>query len=104
MPASTVVGFGPGGHDRLLVVDGLVQPVDLAGGARQERLETGPMRRQQLPELGRIGLEDGADGRQADVELTQSSDQPRVVELVATVGAIPGVPVDARGLHQSCSW
>jgi hypothetical protein len=88
------------GHDRLLVVDGSVEPVDLTGGLRLECQEARPMRRQQAATRFGIGAEDGVNLGQAEIELAQPRDQPRLVELRPGVGPIRARGVDPGRLEQ----
>ena len=82
------------GHDRFLVIDGSVQPMDLPLRPGQQCGQTRPVRDEQALSLRGIGPDDRTNLRQREVELAKAGDQSSVLELGSVVGAVRRLRID----------
>jgi hypothetical protein len=83
------------GHDRFLVIDGSIHPVDLPLGPREECAEPRPVPDEQALSLRGVGPDDCTDLRQREVELAKTSDQARILDLSSVVRAVERFGIDA---------
>ena len=82
------------GHDRFLVVDGSVQPMDLPLSPGQERGQPRSMGDEQALSLHGVGADHGTDLGQREVQLAKASDQSGVLELRSCVRAVRRLRID----------
>ena len=82
------------GHDRFLVIDGSIQPMDLPLSPGEECAQPRSVRDEEALSLRGVGPDDRTDLGQREVQLPQTGDQSSVLELRSVVGAVRRLRID----------